>query len=71
MTQSADRKKKADSCGPNKCKPQGWWKWVGEDNVSDQRRAKVPSCVDGLSWGFLLSLERGTIFETVSQAQSW
>ncbi len=35
------------SCGLNQCQPQGWENWAGRG--SDQRRAKVSGCVDGLS----------------------
>ena len=33
--------------GVRRCQPQGWENWAGRG--SDQRRAKVTSCVDGLS----------------------
>ncbi len=35
--------------GPTPRQPQGWENWVSRG--SNQRRAKVPGCVDGLGWG--------------------
>jgi len=35
--------------GINPYQPQGWENWASRE--SDQRRAKVPGCVDGLGWG--------------------